>query len=267
MIKYLVLLLLFVSVVGAVDVPSRPFTLVNDLANVIDASGEAALEQRLQSLKSSGVAEIAILTIPTLENEAIESYSLKVVEAWKLGTEKQDNGLLILVAVDDRQYRFEVGYGLEGNLNDARVGRIGRDILVPAFQAGEYAVGLAQAVDVIAGILGNDPELIAAVDSAPQLPFGLLFVVTFIAGSIVSAIAWKQATKTRIGAVLGVGNLLILALVVWLIAYFFWFALLVLLIAAFPRKGGFMPFFLGGRGGGRIGGGGGFGGGGASGRW
>lgn len=269
----LLILLFLTTATLALDVYPRPTTLVNDRAGVLSATDASALEQQLQTIKDSGRAEIAVLLIPTLETDSIEDYSIRTVEAWKLGTAEKDNGLLITVAVQDHQYRIEVGYGLEGSLNDARVGRIGRDILVPAFQANNYAGGLSDAIAVIDGVLQNDPDIVKAVDAAPQLPVAFLFVITIIAGTIVSAIAWKQPNKKRTAIVLGIGDIIILLLIFWLVSYFLLYALFALIMTAFPPRRGFIPIFFGGRGGsgggfnGRIGGGGSFGGGGASGRW
>lgn len=269
----LLIFLVLVTTALALDTHPRPTTLVSDHANVLSAADISSLEAQLQTIKNSGRAEIAVLLIPTLETDSIEDYSIRTVEAWKLGTPEKDNGLLITVAVQDHQYRIEVGYGLEGTLNDARVGRIGRDILVPAFQANDYAGGLSNAIAVIDGVLQNDPDIVSAIDAAPQLPTAFLFVITIIAGTIVSIIAWKQPNKKRTALILSIGDIIILALIFWLVSYFLLYAIFALIITAFPPRRGFIPIFFGGRGGfggsggGRIGGGGSFGGGGASGRW
>ncbi len=265
--KYLLILLLLVSSVSALTVPA-PTTLVNDLANVIPADQESSLEQQLQAMKSSGAAEIAILTIPTLDGQDMNEFSIQTAEAWKLGTAEKDNGLLITVAVEDRAYRFEVGYGLEGDLNDARVGRIGRDILVPAFQSGNYGTGLTDAVTIIGGILNQDPATLQQVDTDPESYFYLLFFGTVIAGTIIGKVAQHQKTKGRKALVFGIGDVIVLALILWLASYFILYALFILLVTAIPGRGG-MPLFLGGGrgGGGSIGGGGSFGGGGAGGKW
>ncbi|MEK6849212.1 MAG: TPM domain-containing protein, partial [Nanoarchaeota archaeon] len=268
LLSAILVFLLLISTALALDVYPRPTTLVNDHAGVLSAADVSSLEAQLQEIQASGRAEIAVLLIPTLETDSIEDYSIRTVESWKLGTAEQDNGLLITIAVEDHQYRIEVGYGLEGSLNDARVGRIGREIFVPAFQENDYAGGLSQAIIAMDGILQNDPDIIKAVDAAPELPFTLLFIITMIAGTIVSAIAWKQPNKKRTAIVLGIGDIIILVLVFWLISYFFIFAIFVLIMTAFPPRNGFIPIFFGGRGGsggGSIGGGGGFGGGGSSG--
>ena len=276
-LSFLLTFLLLSSLAVALDIYPRPTMLVNDHAGVLSASETAALEQQLQTIKASGRAEIAVLLIPTLDTDSIEDYSLRTAEAWQLGNKDKDNGLLITIAVSDHQYRFEVGYGLEGSLNDARVGKMGRDILVPAFQANDYAGGISQTITTIDGILQNDPDVVAAVDAPDQLPLGFLFLITFFAGTIVSKIGWQLPTKTGKITAFTIGHLLIVALIWAFAAYFLLFAIPVLLFTIIFSRSSGMPFIMGGfgrrpggglgGGGFRIGGGGGFGGGGASGRW
>src|SRR5690606_14622806 len=100
-------------------------------------------------------AQVVVLVVPTTHPEAIEQFSLRVAEAWKLGHEKQDNGLLFVVALEDRAMRFEVGYGLEGSLPDATANRILDGTVTPLFRQNDFAggivAGLQQAVSVIDG--------------------------------------------------------------------------------------------------------------------
>ena len=97
---------------------------VTDLTGTLDAQQQAALESRLAQFEQQGGSQIAILIVPTTQPEAIEQYSIRVVDQWKLGREEVDDGILILVAKDDRQMRVEVGYGLEGAIPDAIANRI-----------------------------------------------------------------------------------------------------------------------------------------------
>jgi uncharacterized protein len=128
---------------------------VTDEARLLDAGSAAALEATLKAYEDRTGRQIAVLTIPSLEGEALEDYSLKVARTWKLGRKGKDDGVLILVARDDRKIRIEVGYGLEGELTDAQAGRIIRDDMVPRFRRGDYAKGLREGVDAV--IASLDP--------------------------------------------------------------------------------------------------------------
>ena len=119
-------------------------TFVNDYANILNDSDEQQLSGLLNQLYSSNTAEFSVVTIKSLEGKSIEAYSLELAQE-KLGDKEKNNGLLLLISVDDRAYRFEVGRGLEGDLNDAKIGRIGRTYLVPNFRSGDYSKGVLEA--------------------------------------------------------------------------------------------------------------------------
>ncbi|MEW6670181.1 MAG: TPM domain-containing protein [Thermodesulfobacteriota bacterium] len=141
----------------AVTVPERPERYVVDLAGIIAADTEAKLNGLLQELEQKTTAQFVILTIESLDGEAIESFALKVAhDKWKLGLKGKDNGLLLLVAVKDRKYRAEVGYGLEGVLPDSFVGSVGRDYLVPYFRKGDYSTGIFRAAQVLAAQIAGE---------------------------------------------------------------------------------------------------------------
>ncbi len=124
-------------------IPERPLNHVVDLAGIINPDVETNLNQYLLELEQKTTAQMVILTIKSLEGESLEDFSLTVAhDRWKLGQKGKDNGVLLLVSLDDRKYRFEVGYGLEGPLPDSLVGTIGRQYLVPYFQKGDYSTGI-----------------------------------------------------------------------------------------------------------------------------
>ncbi len=131
---------------------------VTDNANLLSSEERSDLETLLVSLKEQTGNEIAILTIASLGGEPIEDYAVEVFERWGVGKKGNDNGLLIVVARDDRAVRIEVGYGLEGVINDAKAGRIIRENLAPAFQKGAYAEGLTNAVAVIQSEIASPTE-------------------------------------------------------------------------------------------------------------
>ncbi len=130
-------LLGFARLGHALEVPTLTGR-VNDLAQVLDPQAEQALEQRLSAYEQQSGHQFALLTLRSLEGDAIEPFALRVVEAWKLGQKQKDDGLLMLVSVDDRRMRIEVGYGLEGDIPDTLAGRIIRNVMVPEFRTGEY---------------------------------------------------------------------------------------------------------------------------------
>jgi uncharacterized protein len=217
---------------------------VSDWAGVIDPGTRARLEGYLWELKQKTGAELAIATVGTTGGVPIEEYALRLVERSGLGQKGKDDGCLVLVAVEDRAYRIEVGYGLEGVLPDGFVGDVGREYFVPYFRAGEYAKGIEQGVVAIARKIAADRGVTLQGVPEPATP---------------RADSWDS---------MGFG-----------IGVFWWLvAILVLLTLLKPwrRRGVFWGggsaggggFGGGGGGFGSFGGGGGhFGGGGASGRW
>lgn len=128
---------------------------VNDYASMISGSSKAKLEEELRSFEQSDSTQLVILTIPSLEGEPIEDYSIKVAEAWKLGQARKDNGILLLVSKNDRKMRIEVGRGLEGKLTDLMAGRIIDLVIKPRFKRddfdGGFTAGVASLIDATRG--------------------------------------------------------------------------------------------------------------------
>ena len=122
-----------------------PRHYVEDYANVIDASDERSLNGILQELEQKTGAQYIILTVLTTGGLPIEQYALEHAEKWKLGQKGKDNGMLFVLAKDDRKWRFEVGYGLEGFITDQYCGRVGREVLVPYLKEGNYSQGIHRA--------------------------------------------------------------------------------------------------------------------------
>jgi uncharacterized protein len=137
---------------SALDVPFLSGR-VNDDAHLLDSGTAAALELKLKDYEARTGRQFAVLTVPSLQGEVLEDYSLKVARTWKLGRKDQNDGILLLVARDDRKIRFEVGYGLEGLLTDAAAGRIIRDVIVPRFRAGAFSGGVSAGVDAALAVL------------------------------------------------------------------------------------------------------------------
>src|SRR3989338_3070382 len=129
--------------------PGTPDGFVNDFAGIIEAETKQQLEQKLSAFAATTSNEIAVVTINNLDGDYIENFSAQLFKEWGVGKANEDNGILLLVAVDDRQMRIEVGYGLEGALTDAQANWIINNELKPAFQDQEYGAGIAKAVDTI----------------------------------------------------------------------------------------------------------------------
>ncbi len=145
----LILTLTLLSVLAAAgygqgDLP-MPRHYVEDYANVINDSEERSLNGVLQELEQKTGAQYIVLTVLSTEGLPIEQFSIELVEKWKLGQKGKDNGMLFVLAKNDRKWRFEVGYGLEGFVTDQYCGRVGREVLVPYLRKGDYSRGIYQA--------------------------------------------------------------------------------------------------------------------------
>jgi uncharacterized protein len=152
-------LLLLATTLAALDVPFLAGR-VNDLANLLTEEEEARVEQKLADLERRTGAQVAVLTIESLEGEVLEDYSLRVAETWGLGRAAEDDGALLLVAEQDRKMRIEVGRGLEGTLTDALSGRILDNILRPRFRAGEFGPGIEAGVDALIAVVEGNPAAV-----------------------------------------------------------------------------------------------------------
>ncbi len=128
---------------------------VTDLAGLLSTSEQSALEELMESYRSGSGHEIALLTIPSLESDALESFTLRVAETWGMGGE-EDLGALFLVSRDDRKMRIEVGYGLEGNLPDVICGRILEHVVAPEFRKGRWFGGIRAGIEAIHAAAGGD---------------------------------------------------------------------------------------------------------------
>src|SRR3989344_722833 len=151
-----IILLILILIPSTLAQEIKIKTFVNDYAEIISPEEELELNSILTNLYEKDIAEFAVVTIVSLEGKDIESYSLSLAQE-VLGDEN-NNGLLLLVSLEDKKYRFEVGRGLEATLNDAKVGRIGREILVENFRNDEYGKGIVEAAKTISGILVGDIE-------------------------------------------------------------------------------------------------------------
>jgi len=161
---------------------------VNDFAGVLSQEDIDMINYLAGQIEKNSTVQVAVLTVRTTQPLTIEEYTLQVFRENGIGRRDNNNGLLIVVAVDDRTWRLEVGYGLEGTINDAKAGDIGRTYLVPNFRNGEYGLGLFSAVDSVSTIIreGNDPYLISQQDDFANLNSDnfifIIIVVIFVFG-------------------------------------------------------------------------------------
>ncbi len=151
---------LFSAAAFALNVPALTGRIV-DNANIISRKDEAEINAFLENVENSTGAQVAVLTINSLEGESLEDFSMKVAEKWKLGQKDKDNGALVLVALKERKVRIETGYGLEGILTDTKCGLILRNVIIPEFRNGDYSEGILKGVKNIAGLITNNEELVS----------------------------------------------------------------------------------------------------------
>jgi uncharacterized protein len=153
-------LLLFLSPIQAQDVKYPDYIgYVNDFAGILDNASASDLGNLITGIEKDTGAEIAVVIVDTLQGITIEEYAVELFEKWGIGKADEDNGLLILVAIQERQVRIEVGYGLEGIITDLEAGRIIDGIIVPSFKEGEYSRGIYDAVVTISNQVYGEEEM------------------------------------------------------------------------------------------------------------
>lgn len=267
--------------IAAAQVPVPSLTgRVTDQTTSFTAEQKATLEQTLQTFEARKGSQLAVLIVPTTAPEAIEQYAVRVAERWKLGRKKVDDGAILVVAKNDRAVRIEVGYGLEGALNDAISKRIISESITPRFTQGDFYGGVTAGIDQIIRVVDGEslPQRSEkpndGVTSIQQL-IPVIFILALVMGGVLRSLFGRFPGALATGGVV--------AVVAWLFAGAISIALVSGLMALVftllsgglgghgfrgHRGGGYGTGGFGGRGGGGFsGGGGGFGGGGATGRW
>src|SRR5687767_13472846 len=161
---------------------------VTDLTGTITREQQAGLERMLQEFETRKGSQIAVLMVPTTSPEAIEQYALRVAEQWKIGRKKVDDGAILLVAKNDRTVRIEVGYGLEGVLNDATVNRIIDEFVAPRFRDGDFYGGINAAIDRMMRLIDGEPlpppRAVPQVDSGTLQSLPVLFMLALVGGAV-----------------------------------------------------------------------------------
>ena len=264
------------SALTAAQVPVPPLTgHVIDQTGTLTAEQKSALEQTLTAFEARKGSQLAVLMIASSAPEAIEPYALRVAEQWKLGRKKIDDGAILVVAKGDRAVRIEVGYGLEGALNDLTSKRIISETILPRFKDQDFHGGIAAGLGQMMRVV--DGEALPA-PSAPsrrgeggfQQYAPMLFILALTVGGVLRTMLGKVPGALVTGGVV--------AVIAWFVVGAVSMAVVagVIALVVTLSGGGLLGHGLGGhhRGGGRggggggfSGGGGGFGGGGASGRW
>lgn len=186
--------------------PGNPSGYVNDFANVIDAELQATLEQKLTSFETERSHEIVVVTIPTLGGDYIENYAVKLFEEWGIGKKDADNGVLLLVAVEDREVRIEVGYGLEGALVDSEANIIIQERIIPYFKEGEYGLGISAGVDGV--IEATQSEIVSTASTTESINWEeiIFFIIfAFVWGINIIVHLFAHTKSWWLGGVLGGG--------------------------------------------------------------
>lgn len=226
----------------------QPTGYVNDFANVLDSETKNYLEATTRAFEKESGNEIAVATVTSLDDAPIEDYAVRLYEKWGIGKKGKDNGVLILVAPNERKMRIEVGYGLEGIINDAKAGRIIREKMIPYFKEGNFS----------AGVLNGTLTTIALIAKGQNINFDFK-----TAGAIP---VYNSPAKTKKGPLNKIFSVLFLIFMGYLFIRHPWLFLFFLAsrgggVGQGSRSGGFSSGGFGGFGGGMSGGGG------ASGSW
>lgn len=137
----------------------KPVGWVNDFANVIDESYKEKLNSLIGELEQKTSAEIAVVTVGSIAPYDEKQYARLLFDNWKPGKKGKDNGVLVLLAIKERRWRIEAGYGVEGILPDGLCGEIGRTYMVPYFKNGNYSQGLYEAVSAITNVITKDANI------------------------------------------------------------------------------------------------------------
>ena len=279
-------LLLGVALAAQAQVAVPPIGRVVDQTGTLGAEQKASLERMLEAFETRKGSQLAVLMVRTTGGEPIEQYALRVAEQWKLGRKGVDDGALLAIAKDDRAMRLEVGYGLEGALNDATAKRIIAEVITPRFREGDFFGGIGAGLDRMIKVIDGEP-LPEPARSAPAVDGGVfqllpvLLIAALVGGGVLRALLGRPLGAMATGGAVG--------FLAWILAGTLFIGLIAGVIAFIVtlgggsgggrRYGGFPGGYGGGfgrgggwgggglGGGGFRGGGGGFGGGGASGRW
>ena len=261
-------LVIFAGPAFAFAIPEKPQSYVNDYASLLSPGARQELEGILGDFEKETSNQVVLAIFPSLDGEVLEDLSIRLAEKWKIGTKKNDNGILLLIFRDDHAVRLEVGYGLEGALPDALAGQIIRNELVPAFREGDYDRGVLKAVSAVLQATRGEYKAASPNDPMEEYAPWLFLILVFYLLIPLLGYGILLVFATSFFGLPGFGVGLVVALALEMLRRTFFPSLLSRTYSS--RGGGGFGGGFGGSGfGGGFGGGGGgsFGGGGASGRW
>ena len=165
-LAFLLLLCVALPALAQSSLPAKPAGYVNDFANVLSPNARAQLTALCTEIDQKVKAQIFVVTVPSLNGQPIEDFSLNLATKWGVGPKQSSSGVLILLAKEDRQYRFEVGYGLEAILPDGKVGGFGREA-VPYLRAGNYDAAMIVMTRRVADVIAQDRGITLSAGSLP----------------------------------------------------------------------------------------------------
>lgn len=200
---------LALTALAQVAVPALTGRVV-DQTSTLSSDATARITQKLKDLQTRKGSQIAVLLVPSVQPETIEQFSLRVAEAWKIGRKKIDDGALLVIAKADRKLRIEVGYGLEGALNDVTAKRIIDEIITPKFKAGDFDGGVEAGVDRMIGVIDGEPLPVpqpqhdwqSSID--PDAVFPIVFGV-FVLNTVMNAMLGRIPASLISGVATGAG--------------------------------------------------------------
>jgi uncharacterized protein len=272
------------SAVAADEVAVPPLRArVTDLTGTLSGAQMQALEESLAAFEQRKGSQVTVLMVPSTKPEAIEQYSIRVAEAWKIGRQRVDDGVIFVIAKNDRAMRVEVGRGLEGAIPDVLAKRIGTDVVAPYFRANDFYGGVVAGTEALMKLIDGEPLPTPKAQGGPQSgreDYGNLFMILLVAffflGSVLPRILGRPLGAAVTGGIVGVAAWLAAGLAMAIFVGVFAFILTLIISASGFTPGrwggggwssGGWSGGSGGGGGGFSGGGGGFGGGGASSNW
>ncbi len=208
----------------------QPEGYVNDFADVINQQDQQQLEKKLQQFEEDTTMEIAVVTVDSLQGTTIEEYAVRMFEDWKIGKEDEDNGILFLTALSERDVRIEVGYGLEARLNDAKAGRILDNSVLPHFKDDDYSEGIVEGTNSIISALTDEQYVPTGTGGAESdsgenfSPGDLFWIMPTILFTYVSSFLARSKSYWAggvIGAILGIiSGLIVSSLIAGIFATF-----------------------------------------------
>ncbi|WP_296891550.1 YgcG family protein [Thiobacillus sp.] len=247
---------------------------VTDLTATLSADQVAALDGKLAAFEAKKGSQIAVLIVPTTQPEDIAQFGIRVADQWKIGRKKIDDGVILIVAKDDRTLRIEVGYGLEGVIPDAIAKRVIAETITPYFKTGDFYGGIDAGVQQLMGLIEGEPLPAPATSDNSGGNDGA-FVMLIVGGMVAGWLLATLMSRPAAGGIAALGSGVAGALLLGLTPLLLFIVVFVFagVASGFRHGGGWSSGGGGGWGGGGFGGGswggggGGFGGGGASGSW